>query len=250
MNASLPMYDLPPQQRANDEFWQAIRKYLQAGPATLTRKGNLWDHWLSPGLILSQTCGYPYRAKLHDKVTLVGTPDYGLEGCPPGYYCSVFIARADNPRLRLEDFAEARFAYNEALSQSGWAAPQHHVAQFGFQFQNLVETGAHRQSALAVLEGSAELAALDALTWKLLQRNEPFPAVLREVARTEPTPALPYITHKEADPAPIYAAIEAGIEDLHAIMREALSLKGMVSIPPEDYLAVPTPAGPAPQHTP
>jgi ABC-type phosphate/phosphonate transport system substrate-binding protein len=66
-------------------------------------------------------------------VTYVGTPDYGVEGCPPGHYRSVFVVRADDRAPKPADFDGARFAYNEALSQSGWAAPQTHAAKLGHQ---------------------------------------------------------------------------------------------------------------------
>jgi len=244
MIASLPMYDLRPNQGANDRFWQAIRRHLGQGPDTLTRGGDLWDHWLADDLILSQTCGYPYRARLHDRVTLVGTPVYGLPGCPPGHYNSVFVARADDARKTLQDFAGARFAYNESMSQSGWAAPMVHLRALGLGFDDLVQTGGHRASALAVAEGRADIAALDALTWKMTGRDDTFTAGLKELGRTTPTPVLPYITAKQNDAAPIFAAIEAAIGDLDVADRDMLSLRGIVEIPAEIYLAVPTPPGP------
>jgi hypothetical protein len=58
-------------------------------------------HWTDPGLILSQTCGRPYKAHLHGQVRLVGTPDYGLRAARPGHYQSLVIARADDPRAEL-----------------------------------------------------------------------------------------------------------------------------------------------------
>ena len=246
MIASLPMYDMAPVQGANDRYWQIIQRHLGEGPRQLTRGGDLWEQWLSPDLVLSQTCGYPYRARLHGQVTLVGTPDYGLPGCPPGHYNSVLIARADDPREDLSAFGSARFAYNEALSQSGWAAPQHHLRALGIATGELVETGGHLLSARAVAEGRADLAGIDALTWEMLQRYEPCAATLRVIERTAPTPVLPYITAKGRGPHRHFAAIAAAIEELATEDREALHLKGLVAIPAQAYLDVPTPAGPEP----
>ena len=242
--ASLPMYDRPEVQGANDRLWQSIRTRLGEGPETLTRSGDLWDHWARPDLILSQTCGYPYRARLHGKVTLVGTPDYGLEGCPPGHYCSVIVVRADDPRDDPAAFTEARFAYNEPLSQSGWAAPQNYARSRGFAFGNLLQTGGHYFSAQAVAEGRADIASLDALSWAMMQRYDSFAASLKVIARTPPTPVLPYITAPDRAPEPIFDAIAGAITDLSDKDREALSLHGIVSIPAVDYLAVPNPPPP------
>lgn len=249
MIASLGMYDRAETAGANDRLWAALRDGLRArglaAPETLTRgAGAYWQAWQDPALVFSQTCGFPFRAKLHDKVTLIGSPDYGLKGCPPGFYCSVFVARKDDPR-RLPEFQGARFAYNEALSQSGWAAAQNHAAAMGFHFAPLVETGSHRASALAVAEGRADLACLDALTWRMLQRWEPAVAGLREVATTAPTPALPYIAAKGADGEATFAALVEAVAALSPDDRDILSLKGVTRIAVERYLAVPTPPTPA-----
>lgn len=244
MIASLGMYDLPPMQAANDRFWALIAQALDV-PVGLTRgTGAFWDAWQSPDLILSQTCGFPYRARLHDRVTLVGTPDYGLPGCAAGYYCSVFVARKDDLRDGLPAFSGSRFAYNEDLSQSGWAAAQTHALALGIHLPPSVKTGGHALSAAAVAEGRADIAALDALTWELLQCHDPVVALLRQVARTTPTPGLPYITAKHRDPLPIFAAITQAIAALTAADRETLHLRGLVAIPAATYLEVPIPPAP------
>lgn len=248
MIAALGMYDRAETAVANDRFWALIRDAMRArgleAPEALTRgAGAYWDAWQSPDLALSQTCGFPYRSRLHGHVALIGTPDYGLPGCPPGYYNSVFVARGDDPRT-LPEFRTARFAYNEGLSQSGWAAPQNHAATMGFQFQPSLASGGHRLSALAVVEGRADLAALDALTWVLLQAYEPWAGALREVARTAPTPGLPYIAAKARDAEASLAAVQAAFSRLPEADRACLHLKGIVRIEAARYLAIPTPLPP------
>ena len=157
MIASLGMYDFGPAQAANDRLWALIRTGLRGrgidAPEALTRGEHAyWDAWQSPDLILSQTCGYPFRARLQGKVTYVGTPDFGVEGCAPGYYRSVFVVRADDPRRTLAEFDGARLAYNEPLSQSGWAAPQTHAKKLGIRLPPALQTKGHRLSARAVAE--------------------------------------------------------------------------------------------------
>ncbi len=245
MIASLPMYDRDETAQANDRFWQGIRTKLGYGPKALTRDCDAASDWLNPDLLLSQTCGYPYRAGLHGKVSLVGTPDYGLPDCPPGYYYSVMVVRADDPRNDLPAFADAPMAYNSASSQSGWAAPQNHAAGMGFCFSNTVATGGHHASARAVAEGRADIAAIDGLTWELLARYDDFAKGLRIVDRTNPTPTLPYITALRRDADAIYTAISRAIEGLSPQDRDVLHLKGLVAIPAGDYLSVPNPAAPA-----
>ncbi len=250
MIASLPMYDLPDCRAANDRYWARIRDRVRAAggtaPDAISRElPDLMAHWQRPDLVLSQTCGFPFRAVLKDKVTLVGTLDFGLDGCPPGYYHSVFVARADDPRKELVAFKDARFAYNDPLSQSGWAAPQIHAAGLGFQFSPDVRTGGHALSARAVLDGEADIASLDAVTWRLCLRNNPGMRALKVVDRTEPTPGLPYIAALGADQPMLLAALEAAIAALDPADRAILGIVGVLYIPAERYLAVPTPAAPA-----
>lgn len=241
MIASLPMYDRPETRAANDRFWALIRENIHGPtPPRLTRKGDLWDHWLAPDLTLSQTCGLPYRARLHGKVTLVGTPVLDLD-CAPGHYFSVCLVRQRDTRKTFESFAKSRIAVNEPLSQSGWAAPQNHARDLGFAFGDVLLTGAHRASARAVAEGAADIAAVDAVTWELIRRFDYFAAELRVLTRTPPTPTLPFIAVIGADAGALRAALHAAIDALSETDRRLLCLKGITNIPAGDYLALPTP---------
>ncbi|MCE8510342.1 PhnD/SsuA/transferrin family substrate-binding protein [Ruegeria pomeroyi] len=244
MTAMLGMYDMPPLRAANDRFWALIRAELGYGPETLDRTRDVWAIWRDPELVLAQTCGMPYRTRLHGHVQLVGTPDYGLPGCPPGHYRSVFVARADDARA-LPELVGGTFAYNEALSQSGWAAPMTHLQAIGLAPAALLESGAHAASAAAVAEGRADLAALDALTWTLLCEHTDLGAQLREVAHTTPTSVLPYITAPGRDAAAIAAAVRTAIANLDPADRAALHLKGLVDIPASAYLSIPNPPTPS-----
>lgn len=249
MIASLPMYNQSDCLPATDRYWALIRDGLRvagaAAPDHLTwGMPNFLDHWQRDDLVLSQTCGYPFRAVLHGKVALIGTPDYAVEGCAPGYYRSVFIVRRDDARRDLAAFRYAKFAYNDAMSQSGWAAPQNHAAGLGFRFNNLVQSGGHALSAGAVLDGRADIASVDAVTWRILLRNDRALAGLRVVGQTDPTPALPYIAALGANRAIAFEAIDAAIGAMTPRDRETLGLRGIVQIPAEAYLAVPTPAPP------
>ncbi len=191
------MYDFGPTQAANDRLWAGLRDALralgQAAPEALTRGGAAyWPAWESPHLVLSQTCGYPFRARLHGRVTLVATPDYGLPGCAPGQYCSVLVARAEDPRDRIEDLATGRMAWNEDLSQSGWAAPVQHLLALGLTPRPALRSGGHRRSAAAVAEGRADWAALDAVTWAMMQDSgDPAVPRLKVVGRTQPPRPCP-----------------------------------------------------------
>lgn len=241
------MYDRAEVAQANDAFWVAIRHALGYGPDELTRDMEVWDIWQSPELLLAQTCGYPYRARLHSHVTLIGTPDYGVPDCPPGYYNSVFVVRANDPRRNLVDFHTAAFAYNEPMSQSGWAAPMSHMAALGLTFATHVQSGAHVKSAQMVAENDANIAAIDAVTWAMIEKYDGFAKDLRVIARTTPTPGLPFITATGVDKSKLFSALNTAISALPSQTRDALQISGVVDIPTAQYLAIPTPIGPDPQ---
>jgi ABC-type phosphate/phosphonate transport system substrate-binding protein len=248
MIAALQMYDFDDLVAVNDRLWAVVRGGLRArgiaAPDALTRGADLWDVWHATDLLLSQTCGYPYRAKLHPDVTLVGTPDYGVEGCAPGEYCSYFIARADDPRRDLAAFDTVPLAYSDALSQSGWAAPQNHAASLGLCFPAGLMTGAHRLTMQAIADGRAEFGAVDAVTWRHLLRVDPTAQKLRIIAQTKPTPGLPLITAKGGPADDLRDVIQTAISQMSAQDRNILGLKGLTTIPPQAYLAVPNPPPP------
>ncbi len=245
MIASLMMYDRPELSDATARYWALIREALSArgikSPVGLSNDVEEFAVWCDPSLVLSQTCGMPYRTLLHDRVTLIGTPDYGLEDCPPGYYRSAIVVRRDDPRETLADFIEARFAYNATLSQSGFAAIYNALKPAGLWFQDRVEGGGHQVSARMVAEGAADIAALDAMTWRLIERYDSFATRLRVLRWTDPTPGLPYIAAAGADQRATFDAVTEAIAELKAVDSAALGIKGLISINKAAYLAVPNP---------
>nr|WP_306265035.1 PhnD/SsuA/transferrin family substrate-binding protein [Pararhizobium sp. IMCC3301] len=245
MIASLTMYQRPQLASAHDNYWALIRQHLAAAgmdsPPVLAQQADDMSVWTDPGLVLSQTCGLPYRTELHHRVSLIGTPDFAVEGCAPGYYRSAIVVRKSERRTRIAEFRDAVFAYNQTGSQSGYAAPYWHVKARGFWFENRQATGGHLNSARAVAEGRADLAALDAVSWRLMQEYEPLSGELKVLDWTTPTPGLPYISAANANHLAIFQAVRQAVQDLSEEDRSALGLRDLVCIDKQTYLAVPTP---------
>ena len=238
--ASLPMYDWTELRRATDALWAGVRDALRAGgfaaPEALDRRADASALWTAWDLVLSQTCGLPYVRHLRGRVALVGTPDYGLPDCPSGWYRSVVVARRDDPREAVEEFRGARLALNGADSQSGAQAMMFHLGDRsgpGPFFGVVLASGSHERSARMVAEDAADLAAIDAVTWRLIEAHRTFAGALRIVARTAPTPGLPLIT--AGDPERVAAAFEAAVAGLDPGAREVLGLRGLVRTRDDDY---------------
>ena len=245
MIASLMMYARPQLHGAHERYWSFIRANLAEvgiqSPIDLSHDAEEFSVWKHPDLVLSQTCGMPYRLWLHDQVTLVGTPDFGITGCPAGYYRSAIVVRRDDHRKEISEFRNATLAYNQTFSQSGYAAIWAHTKQYGFWFENQRHTNQHVLSARAVKDGRADIASLDAVTWRLLQRHDGFARELRVLDWTEPTPGLPLITARGQNAAQVFDAVEVAIRQLSHDDRAGLGLKGIVKIPMEEYLKVQSP---------
>ena len=239
------MYARPELESSHRRFWTFIHTSLAArgisAPPELSQNSGEFSVWEDPSLVLSQTCGMPYRTRLHDRVQIVGTPDYELEDCPAGYYRSAIVVRSDDTRTKLAEFNAAKLAFNMAHSQSGFAALYTHMRPLGFWFTNRIQSGGHLRSAQMVANGQADIASIDAQTWRLIQRYEPMAGHLRVLEYTTPTPGLPYITGPQLDPVLIYEAVNEAIASLDTADAEALDLRRLIRIGPAKYLAVPTP---------
>ena len=245
MIASMMMYARPQLEGAHNRFWAVIREELAErgieSPEVLSQSAEEFEVWTDPELVLSQTCGMPYRLWLHNKVALVGTPDFGLDGCPPGYYRSPLVVRRDDERKTLVEFKDSVFAYNQTFSQSGYAAPFNHLRKAGFWFENRLHTKQHLASAKAVAEERADICSLDAVSWRLMQEYEGFAAGLRVLDWTEPTPGLPLITALGNDADVVFGAYARALKRLDGLDIIALGLRGIVKIPAANYLAIPNP---------
>lgn len=240
MIACLPMYARPELDGAHARYWALIREGLSergvASPQLLTTNLSVHDSWSHPSLLLGQTCGLPYRRWLHESVQLVGTPDFGVEGCEAGWYRSAIVCRSESEASSLVDLADGVFAFNTDDSQSGFHAPNALARRREVTLGRLLETGAHRRSARAVAEGGADFASIDAVSWRLMCRYDGFTSQLRVVEWTDPAPGLPYITAPGVNVDALRSSIGVAIERLLPADKTALGLLGLEQIPTQAYL--------------
>lgn len=248
--ASLPMYDHPAIRRETDQFWAALSSALNergvTTPEVLTRQDPYSSFWSEPGLLFSQTCGYPYLTMLQGQVRLVGTPCYSVEGFKGAHYCSALVVRAEDDAQKLADLQGRVAAYNAPQSQSGYntlrvcVAP---LAQGGRFFSGTVETGSHGASLDAVAEGRADVCASDCVTFGLIARYEPERAAcFRVIGWTGSVPGLPFVTSAQTDEKTV-GLIQQALRTVFAApalagTREALMLTGVEFLTDEDYRCI------------
>lgn len=251
LTASLPMYDLPELREANDALWLAIGSRLRArgvrAPPALTRSdAPLEATWLDPRLILSQTCGYPLMTSLGERVALVGTPSYRAPGCDGPYHRSAVIVRAGSTASTLTDLKGLRCAVNQPTSNTGMnllRADVSILSEGPSFFGEIIHTGAHHMSVQAVAEGAADIAAIDAVTFALLQRLRPtLTRHVRLLHWTVRTPGLPLITswrHSERTRAILGAVLaEVAADPTLREVRHELMLDGFTPLPRAHYRSI------------
>jgi ABC-type phosphate/phosphonate transport system substrate-binding protein len=256
LTAALFMYSLPETAAYEAAWWDGLSRHLRdAGvadvPAALAGSGNPMRVWQAPNLLLSQTCGFPLTHGLAGRVRYVATPRYRAPGCVGANYSSRILVRADDRRgADLEAYREARFAYNEANSQSGLNALRAALAeQLGGQtsqtpfFAQGIETGGHRKSIASVRAGEADICAVDAVTHALLDRYAGHEvAGLQTIAWSPSAPGLPFITastRSDAEVAQLQDGLAAAFTDDGLVdIREGLLLDGLSVLPGDAYAPI------------
>lgn len=191
--ASLPMYDLPGTQGLWDQVWARLGRELRAmgwpAPERLTRPRDLSAHWRRRDLFLSQSCEAPLLLGLQSHVSRIGRFDYCLPGVPAGNYNSLIVRRVGAG-------SDLRIAINNTDSQSGCFALQ----AAGYDVSDALVTGGHLYSLAALRKGLADLAAIDAQSFRLITRQPGTLRGIEVIGRTPPTPGTPLITGPCYDP--------------------------------------------------
>jgi ABC-type phosphate/phosphonate transport system substrate-binding protein len=251
MIASLPMYDWPEVRQATDAWWAGLARHLRDegfdAPDMLTRGGDsATTQWRRPDLVLSQTCGYPLMHDFKDRLEVLATPAYGVEGCSGPLYSSAIVVRSDAGISRLEDLKGATAAYNALDSLSGHLAIKCVFAPLssdGRFFGRIVKSGGHLNSMQLVGEHKADVAAIDCVTYALAQRYRPdLTAGLAVIAHGPAAPGLPYVTAAGRPPDEVAgfkrALAAAAADPALAGARDVLFIAGLEFLPPDAYHSV------------
>ena len=242
--ADLRMYVAPqPIQQANQRWLARILERLKLHRLDADHL-DLPGLWLSPQLLVSQTCGYPLMTQLRGQVRIIGRPRYELVHSSHGEHCSLLLTRADNPRNRLAQFYQSRGVINGHDSNSGMSLLRHCVAPLqrdGRFFASVGISGAHRESLRWLREDRADLAAIDSVTYDYLARFAPEEvAGLRVITRSAPSPTLPYIGalgSSDVQVAQIREAMNLALQDLPQVT-QTLGVQTVLPASEDDYQVV------------
>ena len=179
--ASLPMYCEDEVRPATERWWAGLARHLRDQgvrdvPDALTWPDDYQGHWRSPGLLFSQTCGYPYVNVLGSAVKLIATPSYDAPGCERARYGAHVIVRVGAEARSVGDLRGCRLAVNGMTSFSGYHVWRHILAAGDYVksfFGAIVASGSHRASIRCVAAGEADVCAVDCVTHALLTHHAP-----------------------------------------------------------------------------
>lgn len=120
----------------------------------------------------------------------------------PLYYSDV-IVHHESVYKKFTDLQGGRWAYNERASHSGYNIVQYSLLERGLgnsYFGSMLETGSHRASLQAVLDGNADATALDSHVFDVLCSREPqIAAQLRTIDMLGPTAIPPIVIGRHVD---------------------------------------------------
>jgi ABC-type phosphate/phosphonate transport system substrate-binding protein len=250
--AALPMYNVTP---GVGGLWRALlidtlAAFARAGgPADVELPvephGDLMSLWRRDDLLLSQTCGFPYRILgLAKTVHLIATPIFDAEGCEGPRYCSALVVSGEAYKqgaTTLPACFGLRAACNSADSHSGMNALRYAVAPHardGRFFSSVLWTGSHAGSLRALADSRADVAAIDCVTFALLRDYRP--TLLRDmhvIGMTASAPGLPFIASRTLGTGHV-EALRNALDVAHAADAErarALRLRGFARVPEAAY---------------
>jgi ABC-type phosphate/phosphonate transport system substrate-binding protein len=233
--ASLPMYNLPEMRPANALLWDALRgllaeRGLRDLPDTLTFGRPPVPDRIGPEVLFSQVCGYPLETIFAGQAVRLGTPCCDAPGCDGPTHCGLFVVPAASRAQGLRDLAGGVFLLNSRHSNSGMNLPRRalaEIAQGRPYFSRVIETGSHPANLERIAGGEADVTAVDCVTYAFWRQYRPEAAEhVRVVARTPPSPAIPFVTSNET-PAEAVAVLRDALRRMLQEPRYAAARAGL-----------------------
>jgi ABC-type phosphate/phosphonate transport system substrate-binding protein len=161
-------------------------------------------------------CGYPWALR-RERPALLASPvpsptRYGGRAV----YVTDFIVRADSPHRTLRDTFGGTIAYSTEHSHSGYNAPRYHLLSYltpersVFYGKVLGPFVRQRPCLDAVVNGEADVAAIDGYALDLLRRHDgAATASVRVIETTVPAPSPPLVASPGVEAAERQRLIEA-----------------------------------------
>jgi ABC-type phosphate/phosphonate transport system substrate-binding protein len=250
---ALGMYAFTEQQQS---CWQQLfTRFCElsgvAGDSVVLSHDHDPAHLREPGLWFGHTCGYPLMMQLKDYVSPFCVPLFDVPGTDgPGtdrkFYSSRIIVAADSDIDSIEASRGCVAVMNNPDSNSGMNVLRHAVAEVSDSeqfFASVVTSGGHLHSLEAVANGSADIAAIDCVSYQLIADWRPeLCADIRIIGDSVKTCGLPLVmAHAEfanIDTGEMIDALNRALAQCDNVVRDTLHLDGFASVHLDDYRSI------------
>jgi len=150
-----------------------------------------------PQMLIGHTCGYPLMRFLQDDAVPICVPLFDVSGCNGKFYSSQIIVPVNSDIQALADCRGKIAAINGRDSNSGMNVLRHAISGLSNGksfFTEVIESGSHYQSLLAVAENQAQVATIDCVSFALIKDQWPdLIDQVRVIGYTEATCGLPFV---------------------------------------------------------
>lgn len=214
--ANLAFYDFPEIRQTNEVFWSFLRDFIQEKwsgknlarslPKTLQQEIPLDQLWTSPNHFFSQCCGYDLAVQYPKHLSLIASPCYSHLGCEGARHRSFIVVSKKSKIQSILDLQNQVAAVNSSTSNSGMNLFRKSISdafpEFDSKkefFRQVVLTGSHYQSLIAVKEEQADVACIDCVTFGILSKIQPeLTRAVKIIHQTPLVPTPPFVTHAQA----------------------------------------------------
>jgi ABC-type phosphate/phosphonate transport system substrate-binding protein len=149
-------------------------------------------------VFLGQVCGYPLTHEFSGRFEVIATPVYRTPYFTGPEYRSVIVVHLDCEWGKLADAEGSRAVINSKNSHSGYNILRSMVTPMTTErpfFHEVLVSDGHRKSLAHIANKVADVAAIDALTWSLLERYAPEDLEnVRILEISPPAPAPAFVT--------------------------------------------------------
>ena len=231
--AALPWYRFPETQPILDSIWRDVVSELRE--AGVEQPPEFLDHTTphqallsKPSLTLSQCCGPDLFQD--DAINMVpfAAPVISAYEVAPGYYFSHIVTGKSAGAGKSPKLDSPRVGINSRTSYSGCTAVKLWLEDRGIEEYTVYESGSHSNSVRELQAGRADLAAIDALSWRFLDVRD-----LKILDNSEPVIAPPFIAGLESTiPTDLMRPMLDRAFKRHG---EPLGITGLVPITKSDY---------------
>ena len=194
-----------------------------------------------PDLLFGQTCGYPYVMTWQPSHELVAVPSFNVPGCEEFRYSSWFICNKDSSFQSLSDLKASVAVINNRDSNSGMNVLRREISKIAGGksfFSEVLESGSHLTSIDYVVNGKADIASIDAVTWYFaIQEGLVDPDKIRIIGESKKTAGLPFIIDRsiDLDPKIIRNALNLSLQSCSTEIRDFIKINRFEKVSPEDY---------------